>query len=81
MEVLGWLLIPLVGLLIGAAWAVWRSRDPKPADAEQGMEELARFREAMEKPLPPLRRGAAGAPVPASPDTADPAAPADGAER
>lgn len=75
MEVLGWLLIPLVGLLIGGAWAVWRSRDPKPVDAAQGMEELARFREAMEKPLPPLRRGPTGAPLP------DGTAAGDGAER
>ncbi len=61
MEVLGWLLIPLAGLLIGLAWMVWRSRDPKPVDAAQGMEEMARFREAMEKPMPPLRRST-GAP-------------------
>jgi len=55
-EVLGWLLIPLAGLVIGLAWAVWRSRDPKPVDAEQSMEDLARFREAMSKPLPPSQR-------------------------
>jgi hypothetical protein len=57
MEVLGWLLIPLAALLLGLAWAIWRSREPKPVDPEQGMEDLARFREAMEKPLPPLARG------------------------
>ncbi|MCA0328492.1 MAG: hypothetical protein LCI03_01155 [Actinobacteria bacterium] len=61
MEVLGWLLIPLAGLLLGLAWMVWRSRDPKPVDAAQGMEEMARFREAMEKPMPPLRRTGTGA--------------------
>ncbi len=56
MQVLAWLLIPLVATVLGIAWVVWRSREPKPVDPEQGMEELARFREAMEKPLPQLRR-------------------------
>jgi hypothetical protein len=56
MQVLAWLLIPLVATLLGIAWVVWRSREPKPVDPEQGMEELARFREAMAKPLPSLRR-------------------------
>ena len=56
MEVLGWLLIPLVALVLGLVWAEWRSRDPKPADPEQGMEDLARFRQAMEKPLPTQSR-------------------------
>ena len=77
MEVLGWLLIPLVGLLVGAAWAFWRSRDPKPVDAAQGMEDLARFREAMEKPLPPLRRGATAT----SDDDTEQTAAGDGIER
>lgn len=56
MQVLAWLLIPLVATLLGIAWVVWRSREPKPVDPQQGMEELARFREAMAKPLPSLRR-------------------------
>jgi hypothetical protein len=55
MEVLGWLLIPVIALVLGLLYVAWRGREPKPVDAEQGMEELARFREAMEKPLPPLR--------------------------
>jgi hypothetical protein len=59
MEVLGWLLIPLAGLLIGVLWMIWRGREPKPVDPQQGMDDLARFRQAMEKPLPPLRRDAA----------------------
>ena len=73
MEVLGWLLIPLAGLLIGVVWMIWRSRDPKPVDAHQGMDDLARFRQAMEKPMPPLRRDPSGAPVAADdlPPTAD----------
>jgi hypothetical protein len=57
MQVLAWLLIPLVATVLGVVWLVWRSREPKPADPEQGMEHLARFREAMEKPLPTLDRG------------------------
>ena len=56
METLGWLLIPLAATLLGILWMVWRSRERKPVDAEQGMEGMARFREAMEKPLPPLQR-------------------------
>lgn len=56
MQVLAWLLIPLVATVLGIAWVVWRSREPKPVDPEQGMEEMARFRQAMEKPLPSLRR-------------------------
>lgn len=56
MEVLRWLLIPLAATVLGIIWVTWRSRDRKPADAEQGMEDMARFRQAMEKPLPPLQR-------------------------
>jgi hypothetical protein len=54
MEVLGWLLIPLAALLLALVWAAWRTRERKPMGAEQGMEDMARFRQAMEKPLPPL---------------------------
>jgi len=56
MQVLAWLLIPLVATVFAVVWFVWRGREPKPADPEQGMEDLARFREAMEKPLPSLNR-------------------------
>ncbi len=56
MQVLAWLLIPLVATVLGVVWLVWRGREPKPADPEQGMEDLARFREAMGKPLPSLNR-------------------------
>jgi hypothetical protein len=55
MEILGWLLIPLAATVLGLLWLTWRGRERKPVDAEQGMEDLARFRQAMEKPLPPLR--------------------------
>lgn len=73
MEVLGWLLIPLVGLLVGVLWMIWRSREPKPVDPQQGMDDLARFRQAMEKPMPPLRRetGAAGSLADEVPPAAD----------
>ena len=56
MEILGWLLIPLAATVLGLLWMSWHSRDRKPVDAEQGMEDMARFREAMAKPLPPLQR-------------------------
>jgi hypothetical protein len=59
MQVLAWLLIPLVATVLAVVWFVWRGREPKPADPEQGMEDLARFREAMEKPLPSLDRESA----------------------
>lgn len=54
MEILGWLLIPLVATVLGILVLVWRNRERKPADAVEGMEHMARFREAMEKPLPRL---------------------------
>ena len=56
MEVLIWLLIPIAVTVLGLLYLVWRNRDRKPADAQEGMEGMARFREAMAKPLPPLQR-------------------------
>ncbi len=56
MEILGWLLIPIAATVLGLLFLKWRGRDRKPADAEQGMEDMARFREAMAKPLPSLQR-------------------------
>ena len=56
MEVLVWLLIPVAAVVLGLLWTTWRSRDRKPADAERGMEDRERFRQAMERPLPPLHR-------------------------
>ena len=55
MQILVWLLIPLAATVLGIAWAVWRARERKPMAAEQAMEDLARFRQAMERPMPPLR--------------------------
>jgi len=60
MEILGWLLIPLAATILGLLWMAWHGRDRKPVDAEQGMEGMARFREAMAKPLPPLQRDPQG---------------------
>jgi hypothetical protein len=57
MEILGWLLIPLAATILGLLWVSWRSRERKPADAERGMEGMARFRQAMERPLPRLDPG------------------------
>jgi len=56
MEILGWLLIPLAATVLALLWISWRHRDRKPVDPEQGMEDMARFRAAMAKPLPPLHR-------------------------
>jgi hypothetical protein len=35
-----------------------RSRPSKPVDAERGMADLERFRQAMTRPLPPMQRRA-----------------------
>jgi len=59
-SVLLWWLIPVIATLIALAWVALRNRPSRPADAAQGMAEMERFREAMAKPLPPLRRPAEG---------------------
>ena len=56
MSVLVWLLIPVGAVALGLIWAMWRGRSPKPVEAERGMEDRERFRQAMEKPLPSLSR-------------------------
>jgi len=53
-SVLAWLLIPIAAVALGLAWATWRGRAPRPVEAERGMEDRERFRQAMEKPLPSL---------------------------
>ena len=72
MQVLVWLLIPIAATILGLAWAMWHSREPKPADAEQGMEDLARFRQAMEKPMPSALRQPAPSTVADDARDADP---------
>jgi len=56
MNILVWLLIPLAATMLGLLWAAWRSRERKPLDPEAGMDELARFGEAMRRPLPRLHQ-------------------------
>jgi hypothetical protein len=52
MSVLLWLLIPLAGLLIAAAWVAWRTRPKRTPDAVEGMAEMYRIRQAMNQPMP-----------------------------
>lgn len=56
MTVLLWLLIPLAGTLAALAWMSMRTRPRRPTTATEGMHGMARFREAMERPLPPRER-------------------------
>ena len=75
-DVLGWLLIPNVATVIALAIMGFRHRSRPPVDAEEGMAELARFRAAMDRPLPDLNR-----PDPASQRSTDDAEPDDRAGR
>lgn len=52
MQVLLWLLIPLAGLIVAAAWVMWRSRPKRTPDAAEGMAEMYRIRQAMTQPMP-----------------------------
>ena len=52
MSVLLWWLVPVAATLLALAWVGLRSRPSKPVDAQQGMADLERFRQAMSKPLP-----------------------------
>jgi hypothetical protein len=52
MSVLLWLLIPLAGLLVAAAWVAWRTRPKRTPDAVEGMAEMYRIRQAMNQPMP-----------------------------
>ncbi len=69
-DILAWLLVPLAVTLLALLWVGWRARPKGPADAQDGMADLLRFREAMSKPLPGPRepvtpadeRSAAGGP-------------------
>jgi hypothetical protein len=49
---LAWWLIPLAATVLAVVWAAWRSRPRRPADAHVAMEDMARFRQAMERPMP-----------------------------
>ncbi len=52
MGVLVWLLVPFV--ITGVVFVLLglRSRPERPVEAERGMQEMDRFREAMARPLP-----------------------------
>lgn len=52
MSALAWWLIPLAATVLALAWAAWRSRPRRPADAHVAMEDMARFKQAMERPMP-----------------------------
>ena len=54
--ILAWLLVPL--LVTGVAFLVvgLRNRPERPVEAERGMQELDKFREAMSRPMPPAAR-------------------------
>lgn len=53
MSVLLWWLIPIGITVLAVVWAMLRARPEKPVEAHDGMANLARFRDAMERPLPP----------------------------
>ncbi len=61
MSALAWWLIPLAATVLALLWAAWRSRPRRPADAHVAMEDRARFKQAMERPLPVSQRRDAGA--------------------
>lgn len=56
MGVLWWLAIPLVASVVAMVWVSRRNRAATPEEQQHGIEEMARFREAMSKPLPPRER-------------------------
>jgi hypothetical protein len=78
-SVLLWWLIPLAATMLALLFVGLRSRPSKPVDAEQGMADLERFRQAMSRPMPSKGRGpGAGREPGASDDVFDQSAPADG---
>jgi hypothetical protein len=48
-----WWLIPIVATALALAWAALRARPHREPKAQVGMSDRERFREAMERPLPP----------------------------
>ncbi len=51
-SVLLWWLIPIGITVLAVLWAMFRARPEKPIEAEDGMAQLRRFQDAMERPLP-----------------------------
>lgn len=52
-QTLAWWLIPLAATALAIAWVALRSRPRKPTGAARAMDDLRRFQDAMERPLPP----------------------------
>lgn len=52
MGVLLWLAIPVVATATAALWMARRGRIATPEEQQQGIDEMARFRAAMRKPVP-----------------------------
>lgn len=55
MQAIAWWLIPIVATVVAVVWLSFRSRPRPPADPHHSLEEHARFREAMQRPLAPPR--------------------------
>lgn len=68
MQALAWWLIPIVATLVAVGWLSFRARPRPPVDPHDSLEERARFRAAMERPLAPPRRS--GPPADAARDQA-----------
>ena len=56
MTVLYWLAVPLLVTALAAVWVAFAHRARPPADPRDSMAEHERFRQAMERPAPPVRR-------------------------
>jgi len=54
MNPMAWWLIPIGATAIALAWAALRTRPTRQPDPHTAMADQARFREAMERPLPRL---------------------------
>lgn len=58
MAILWWLAIPVGATVVATLWMSRRGRRATPAQQQQGIDEMARFREALSRPLPPHKRDA-----------------------
>lgn len=54
MGAMAWWLIPIGATALALAWAALRTRPTREPDPHEAMADQARFREAMERPLPRL---------------------------
>lgn len=52
MSALAWWLIPIAATVLAVGWAALRARPEPPTEAHEGMEQLRRMQEAMNRPLP-----------------------------